>query len=141
MPKGFRVAPVEGRMIVEPFTIGSQHRRLGYSRAIEGETIDPLSGERVPRVVWNWNGDTEIVVETTDQYIRKAIECGDLDYVGTVTIGPAGIQDEPLDATLVKRTLENVSARIGAVTTPAKALGPFPTLPAANLTDTTASAA
>lgn len=111
MSKGFRVAPVEGRLLLDPHTIGRTHRRIGYSRVLDGEVRHPITGEMVPRETWQWHGDNELVLETSDHYVRRAIVAGDVDYVGSVDFQPSGIVELPSEPELVEATARNVAAR------------------------------
>lgn len=124
MPKGFKIAPVEGRMLLDPFTIGATHRRLGFARIVDAENQvrDPLSGNMVPAERWEWHGDEETVGETTDHYMRRAILAGDADYVSSVDIAADGTTKPlPLDVELLTATKFNQALRARAAAAADKA--------------------
>lgn len=124
MPKGFKVAPVEGRMLLDPFTIGRTHRRLGFDRVLDAEhpVLDPLSGKLVPHERYEWHGREEIVSETTDHYVRRAILNGDVDYIASVDVLADGTAKAlPADLELLKATRANKAARAKSAADAAKA--------------------
>lgn len=124
MPKGYKVAPVEGRTIVDPFhTVHSAiranvpQRRIGYTRHVDAENlvVDPRSGQKVPRESWKFHGKEEVVTETTDGFYRRAIREGDLDYLASVEIGADGTTKPlPLDRELLVATAVNQAKRAHA---------------------------
>lgn len=128
-----KVAPVEGRMVLDPRTIGSaQHHRIGHTRKIDGEKV--VLGRKEPRVRFAFDEKVEhvLVTETADGYFRRAILDGDLDYIEHVELerkltpgkNADGKDDEQLpkvevlaptrkwrDVELVRATARNKNAR------------------------------
>lgn len=124
MAKGFQVAPVEGRTIVDPFNTrhsaarsSAPQRRLGFTRKIDPSvtTIDPRSGKKVPLEQWERHAEPETVLETSDGFYARAIRDGDLDYLGSVEIAADGTTKPlPLDRELLKITAVNQALRARA---------------------------
>jgi len=115
MPKGFLVAPVAGRTVLDPFSIGRvPQRRVGWLRSFDGTVIDPVSGKAVPREVWTFAGDEpEVVTETSDHFFRRAILDGDLDYLESVEIAADGKATNALrDLDLMRATKAHKAARV-----------------------------
>jgi hypothetical protein len=120
-----RVRPVEGRMVLDPFSIGAvQHRRIGYEREVEGRVS--RNGIAQPRVRYRFVGGEVVVRETTDGYFRRAILDGDLEYLET--IHEFGIESErrSRDPSLLAATAANIGRR-GAPEQPPVELEATPT--------------
>lgn len=98
---------VEGKQLLDPRSIGRQHRRFGYERKIEGEKF--VLGKKEPRVRFAFVGGNFVADETPDHYFRRAIQAGDIDYVATIVGGA-----EKRDPSLVAVTARNVAAREAA---------------------------
>lgn len=121
MAKGFKVAPVEGRTIVDPFNTrhssartNAPQRRIGFTRKVDAENsvVDPRSGKSVPAETWEPHGDEEIVLETSDGFYRTAFRTGDLDYLGSVDVGADGTTKPlPLERDLLAMTAVNKALR------------------------------
>jgi hypothetical protein len=103
-----KIKAVEGRMLLDPRSIGGQHRRYGYERRVEGDKF--VLGKKEPRVRYVFVGGEFVVTEQRDGYFRRAILDGDADYVAHV--GADGkLHREPA---LVAATARNVAARAKA---------------------------
>jgi hypothetical protein len=121
MAKGYKVAPVEGRTIVDPFNTrhssaktSAPQRRIGFTRKVDAENtvVDPRSGKRVPAETWELHGNEEIVLETSDGFYRRAFKDGDLDYLGSIDVASDGTHKPmPLDRELLAMTAVNKALR------------------------------
>lgn len=121
MAKGYKVASVEGRTIVDPFNTrhssertNAPQRRIGFTRKIDAENtvIDPRSGKRVPAETWDAHNKPEIVLETSDGFYRRAIKDGDLDYLGSVEVAADGTSKPlPFDKELLAATAVHKALR------------------------------
>lgn len=114
--KFYRVASVEGRQVLDPFTIGqAQQRRVGYTRFVEGEVS--VGDKREPRIRYKISGEPEVVRETTDLYFKRAIVRGDLEYVETVLDFGTKTEKVMREPELVRATVLNRKARDEAAAT------------------------
>lgn len=118
MPKVFlKVRAVDGHMITDPRTIGgTENRRIGYERVIEGTVV--AAGVQRPRVRHVFVGGEFEVPETTDLYLRKSIEDGSLEYVETIhetTKGNATTRNTFREVDLVRATVKHQKLRVAAM--------------------------
>lgn len=100
-----KIKAVEGKMLLDPRTIGGQQRRYGYERKLEGEKV--TLGRKEPRVRFSFVGGEFVVTETPDHYFRRAIHAGDIDYVAHVNADGSTKRDP----SLVAVSARNVAAR------------------------------
>jgi hypothetical protein len=111
-PVYFLVSAVEGRQVVVYSTIGTPSlRRVGHKRVEEG--VVTKAGRVEPRVrfVFDNDAEPELVQETRDRYYARAVERGDIDYVGTISSPGAKDEKKTRDPALVRVTSQNKTKR------------------------------
>lgn len=114
-----KIKAVEGKMLLDPRTIGGQQRRYGYERKLEGEKV--VLGRKEPRVRFAFVGGEFVVTETPDHYFRRAIHAGDVDYVAHVNADGSTKRDPSLVAVSARHVTARAKAAELAAVEQAKA--------------------
>lgn len=114
MSKFFRVLAVDGPQFIDPFSIGTPQKRVvGYKRVERGTRLDPRQKDPVPHYAYEFDAEAgpQIVAESTDHFVRRAIMDGTIDYVETVDFFGEPKEKSYREAALVLATKKNRDKR------------------------------
>jgi len=107
------VKGVAGRKLLDPRTIGMMQHFVSHERKVVGKRPDPLDARQtIDKLDHVFTGEEERVPEPfADNYFRRQILDGCIDYVGTVDVDAEGKESQTREFDLVRATSINKAVR------------------------------